>query len=225
MTSVAPGLPIFPLGAVLFPGVSMPLHIFEDRYRSLISTLLEADGDGERAFGIVAIREGYEVGTRGVQSVQRVGCEARLVSVDPLEDGRYDIEVIGGRRLRVDALDPSGEYLVGEVAWLDEPAGDDAEKAARIAHATFAKYRAELSALRGDDVLTGTLPVEPSALSYSLAATCLLTLQERQNLLEVEDAASRLRLLGGLLRQEMQAMRAVPSLPATEVSRTSWSPN
>ncbi|HET7326434.1 MAG TPA: LON peptidase substrate-binding domain-containing protein [Nocardioidaceae bacterium] len=219
------GLPIFPLGAVLFPGVTMPLHIFEERYRSLVSTLISDVAEPERAFGIVAIREGFEVGSRGVHSLQRVGCEARLLSVDQLDDGRFDIEVVGGRRLRVDAVDPSGEYIVGQVEWLAEAAGDDAERAANRARAMFERYRVDLAQMRGNEVLAGDLPHDPTGLSYSLAATCLLTLQQRQNLLEVDDDASRLRMLTGAMRQEMQAMRAIPSLPATEVARTGWSPN
>jgi hypothetical protein len=225
VAAVGVGLPIFPLGSVLFPGVSMPLHVFEDRYRLLVRTLLDDVSEGDRAFGIVAIREGYEVGSRGVHSVQRVGCEAKLTAVEPLDDGRFDIEVLGGRRLRVDAIDPSGDYMVGEVAWLPEPTGTTADVAARTARSTFGRYRAELSEVRGVHVLGGDLPTSPVPLSYALAATCLLTLQQRQRLLEVGDAASRLRLLSNLMRHEMQAMRAVPSLPATEVARTGWSPN
>lgn len=225
VTVVGAGLPIFPLGAVLFPGVTMPLHIFEDRYRSLVSTLISEVSEPERTFGIVAIREGFEVGSRGVHSLQRVGCEARLLSVDELDDGRFDIEVVGGRRLRIDALDPSGEYIVGEVEWLEETPGDGAARAAAQAYATFERYRVELTQMRGNEVLVGDLPHDPSGLSYSLAATCLLTLEQRQNLLEVDDAASRLRMLTFTMRQEMRAMQAIPSLPATEVSRTGWSPN
>lgn len=225
LTIVSVGLPIFPLGTVLYPGVTMPLHIFEDRYRSLVSTLISEVAEPERAFGIVAIREGFEVGSRGVHSVQRVGCEARLLAVDELDDGRFDIEVVGGRRLRIDALDPSGEYIVGEIAWLEEADGRDAAVAAATARTTFELYREELSELRHEAVLVGDLPEDPAGLSYSLASTCLLTLEERQNLLEIDDAASRLRMLTVLMRQEMQAMRAIPSLPATEVARTGWSPN
>ncbi len=102
-------LPIFPMNAVVFPGVTVPLHVFEDRYRSLVHHLLSISEKPERLFGIVAIREGYEVGSHGVQSVHRVGCVVQMTSVDPYPDGRFDIEVVGRRRLRLDALDTSGE--------------------------------------------------------------------------------------------------------------------
>jgi hypothetical protein len=223
---VSQALPIFPLNTVLFPGVTLPLHIFEDRYRTLISSLLEVPDEEARVFGIVAIREGYEVGTRGVHSVQRLGCSALLTTVETYDDGRYDIEVVGQRRMRVDALDTGGDFLVGEVAWLDEPAGEDPEQAAAQALRTFHVYRQRLEELSGrDGPAMSDLPDDPGELSYVLAASSLLTQQDRQALLEAEDAADRLRLTTSMLRVEMKAMKALPSLPATEVARTGWSPN
>jgi hypothetical protein len=79
--------------------------------------------------------------------------------------------------------------------------------------------------MRGGPVLAGRLPTDPTYLSYSLAATCLLSQNQRQELLEATDTSSRLRMLRASLREEMRAMRALPSLPATEVARTRWSPN
>lgn len=220
-------LPIFPLNNVVFPGVRLPLHVFEDRYRALVHHLLTISEKPERLFGIVAIREGYEVGSHGVQSVHRVGCMVQMTSVAPYPDGRFDIEVLGRRRLRLDALDTSGSYLVGDVETVEEGRLDDPtglQEAART-RATFEEYRRRLSELRGDDVLGGDLPQDPEYLSYSLAATCLLTLQERQSLLEASNPLDRLIMLRHALLEEMRAMRAIPSLPATEVARTSWSPN
>jgi uncharacterized protein len=223
---VSEALPIFPLNTVLFPGVTLPLHIFEERYRSLVSTLLAMPEEEARVFGIVAIREGYEVGTRGVHSVQRLGCSALLTSVEQYDDGRFDIEAVGQRRMRVDALDTGGDFLVGEVAWLDEPAGEDPDQAAAQALRTFQAYRERLHELSGREVPPLTdLPDDLTGLSYVLAASCLLTQQDRQALLEAEDTADRLRLTTSMLRVEMKAMKALPSLPATEVARTGWSPN
>jgi uncharacterized protein len=226
VTAVSETLPIFPLSTVLFPGVSLPLHIFEDRYRSLVSSLLEVSDTESRMFGIVAIREGYEVGSRGVHSVQRFGCAAQLTSVDAYEDGRFDIEVVGRRRLRIDALDTGGEYLVADVAWLDEPVGDGVQEAAARALYTFDAYQARLGEVstREPGPLDG-LPTGPAALSYHLAAECLLPQQDRQTLLEADDAATRLQLVTAMMRAEMRAMQALPSLPAIEVARTGWSPN
>jgi Lon protease-like protein len=220
-------LPIFPLNTVLFPGVTMPLHVFEDRYRALVHHLLTMSDKSLRVFGVVAIREGYEVGAHGVHSVHRVGCVAQMTSVEPYADGGFDIEVVGRNRMRLDALDVSGSYLVGNVEIVSEAvaaAPDGAAEAARTL-SLFEAYRVQLSELRGAEVLDGSLPKDPEYLSYSLAATCLLTLQERQALLEASNPVERLVMLRHSLREEMRAMRAVPSLPATEVARTAWSPN
>ncbi len=220
-------LPIFPLNTVMFPGVSVPLHVFEDRYRALVHHLLTIPDKSLRLFGIVAIREGYEVGQHGVHSVHRVGCVVQMTSVDPYEDGRFDIEVVGRARMRLDGLDTSGEFLVGDVETLPErtePLPEAMGQAERT-FATFEEYRRRLSQLRGGDVLDGDLPRDPEFLSYSLSATCLLTLTERQELLEADTPLERLVMLRHALREEMRAMRAIPSLPATEVARTRWSPN
>jgi Lon protease-like protein len=223
---VSEQLPMFPLNTVLFPGVGMPLHVFEDRYRALVHHLLSISDKSLRLFGIVAIREGYEVGSHGIRSVHRVGCVAQMTSVEPHPDGRFDIEVVGRQRLRLNGMDTSGRYLVGDVDLLSEGKATplDVEEAERALGA-FESYRGRLSEMRGDDVLDGDLPRDPEYLSYSLAATCLLTLRERQELLETDTARERLILLRHSLREEMRAMRAIPSLPATEVARTSWSPN
>jgi Lon protease-like protein len=224
---VATPLPMFPLNAVLFPGVSMPLTVFEDRYRALVHHLLSISDKAERVFGVVAIREGYEVGSHGVQSVHRVGCLAQMTSVEPHGDGRFDIEVVGRSRLRLDAMDTSGPYLVGGVEILDDESrpSEGTDHEAQRTRQTFLAYRDQLSRLRGAEVLDGDLPRDPVYLSYSLAATCLLTLRERQALLETDTSRERLILLRHALREEMRAMQAIPSLPATEVARTAWSPN
>jgi len=220
-------LPVFPLNTVVFPGVTLPLHVFEDRYRALVHHLLTIAEKPDRVFGIVAIREGYEVGAHGVQSVHRVGCLVQMTSVEPHADGRFDIEVVGRQRLRLDGLDTSGAFLLGDVETVEEPSDTSptALEEAERAHETFEEYRRRLSEMRGSDVLDGELPRDPEYLSYSLAATCLLTLAERQSLLESPTATERLIMLRHLLTEEMRAMQAIPSLPATEVARTSWSPN
>lgn len=217
-------VPIFPLGVVLFPGLPLSLHIFEDRYRQLVQHLLALDDD-ERCLGVVAIRDGYEVGDLAVHSAHRVGCEAVLSEVRERGDGRFDIEVVGRRRLRVDGMDESRPYLVGDVTYLDDADGEGAAEAAAKALAAFQGYRERLAQMQGTEIEVADLPDEPLMLSYALAAGGLFMLGDRQALLEDPDAASRLHRLARLLRSETAAMTALPSLPATEVARTGWSPN
>lgn len=221
-------MPVFPLNAVFFPGVSAPLHIFEDRYRALMRDLLMLPEPQDRVFAVVAIREGYEVGDHGRQSLHRVGTLVQVTEAERYEDGRFDVEVAGRQRVRLGEVDPGGEYLRAEYELIsdDAPLTDpEVREEAERALETFELYRGELSEMRGGPVLTGVLPADPTYLSYSLAATCLLSQNQRQELLEAPDALTRLRMLRSSLREEMRAMRALPSLPATEVARTRWSPN
>jgi uncharacterized protein len=220
-------LPLFPLGMVPFPGMEVPLHVFEERYRALVRRLLEEPLPADRLFGIVAIREGYEVGSHESRSMYRTGCVMQLTSVEEYDDGRLDIVAVGRHRLRVLATDTSEPFLRAEVEHLPLDGGDALDGAREAARtlAAFEEYRAVVSRLRGDDVMTGGLPRDPELLSYALAATCALTLRERRQLLEAATAADRLQLLRRLMRSEVRAIRAVPSLPATEVARSGWSPN
>ena len=222
-------LPLFPLNTVLFPGVCTPLHVFEDRYRALVRDLLAVADPADRIFGITAIREGYEVGSHGTQSLHRTGTVVQLSEHERHDDGRFDIEVVGRRRFHIEEIDTGGEYAVGLVELVEEPDAGRADAGLQIEAdrtlATFEVYRQRLSEMRGDLVLTGDLPRDPTYLSWSLASTCLLTMSERQALLEAEDTSTRLGLLRRSLISEMQAMRALPSLPATEVARMRWSPN
>jgi Lon protease-like protein len=212
---------------VPFPGMEVPLHVFEERYRALVRRLLEEPLPADRLFGIVAIREGYEVGSHESRSMYRTGCVMQLTSVEEYDDGRLDIVAVGRHRLRVLATDTSEPFLRAEVEHLPLDGGDALDGAREAARtlAAFEEYRAVVSRLRGDDVMTGGLPRDPELLSYALAATCALTLRERQQLLEAATAADRLQLLRRLMRSEVRAIRAVPSLPATEVARSGWSPN
>ncbi len=189
---------------------------------------MRIDDPAERLFGSVAIREGYEVGERGGQSLHRIGCVLQLTEVQSHDDGTFDIVAVGRGRLRLEALQTTGEFLAGEVALLDDP--DDApdpanETISELARTTFDNYRDVLSSIRGEQVLTGDLPHDPAYLSWSLAGTCLLTLRDRQLLLEAEPTTLRLAMLIDLMREEIAAMTVLPSLPATEVARTGWSPN
>jgi uncharacterized protein len=222
-------LPLFPLNTVLFPGVLMPLHIFEDRYRSLVRDLIALPPDSAREFGVVAIKVGYEVGERGVQTIQRTGCAALVTEVTANPDGTFEIMVVGRRRFHVERLEPTDDYLRADVEWLPDATGgespDDAGRTADKARDLFDLYRVQVTELRGDDVLEGATPTDPVDLSYTLAAALVITLAERQAMLEAPDVVARLRLGVQLMRSELRSICAIPSLPANSMARTRWSPN
>jgi uncharacterized protein len=217
-------LPMFPLNTVLFPGVSVPLHVFEDRYRALVHHLLRVEDPTARVFGSVAIREGYELGDHGAQSLFRVGCRVQLTEVESHADGTFDVVAVGLDRIQLERLDTTGNFPVGHVVEAPEEETPVDEHVLERARATFTAYRAALTEIRADPY-AGSLPRDPTYLSWTLAACAPLPLQDRQALLEADDATDRLVLVTDLLRSELQAMNVIPSLPATEVARTRWSPN
>src|SRR5712671_54089 len=105
-------LPLFPLGTVLYPGLLLPLHIFEDRYRQLVRDLLA--GREPRQFGVIAIRKGRETGIDGVSALYEIGCTATLRRVMEHPDGRFELVTAGAQRFRLASLDHSRPYLQGD---------------------------------------------------------------------------------------------------------------
>ncbi len=215
---------MFPLGTVLFPGVSVPLHVFEDRYRAMVHHLLRVPDPIDRVFGSVAIREGYEIGEHGNQSLYRVGCRIRMTEVESHPDGTFDLVGVGLDRIALDKLDTRGPYPVGHVSARPDAADPAPEDVVEQARVMFTAYRSALAQVRGD-LLPAELPQDPTYLSWTLAALTPLPMPDRQSLLEAEDAGARLLLATDLLRAELRAMNVIPSLPATELARTRWSPN
>lgn len=217
-------LPLFPLSqTVLFPGVALPLHVFEERYRELVRTLL-AQQDRPRRFGVVAIRQGWEVGPDAVRALHGVGCAAELRRVSRYPDGRYDIVTVGTARFRLLGMARGVlPYLVGEVEWL--PAGDppDAEAGMLAGHVRvlFEQYLAALAGLGepatdpGPLLRPTDLPVDPDALSCLVGSRAALPLDDRQTLLEAPDATTRLRAELRLLKRETTMLRRIRALPAS----------
>ena len=176
---------------------------------------------------MVAIREGYEVGAHGSQSVHRIGCVVQLTAVEPYDDGRFDIEVVGRQPVaRSTGLDASGPFLVGEVDPLRRRrrAGADGVEEAGRALATFEDYRARLSELRGGEVLTGTCPATRRTCPTRWPRPACSPCASGRRCSRPPTPSERLGMLRHSLREEMRAMRAIPSLPATEVARTALVP-
>src|SRR6476469_3222174 len=120
-------LPLFPLGTVLMPGARLPLQIFEPRYVQLLKDLLDGQDERLPVFGVIAIREGFEVGDDGVRALHPVGCAALLTQAAALEGERFLVVSVGTDRFRLDGIDPAADtpYATGDVTWLGEPEGDD----------------------------------------------------------------------------------------------------
>ena len=217
-------IPLFPLSAVLYPGGTLPLHVFEERYRLLVERLMGLPDGSPRSFGVVAIRVGRESGTDGVTALHEIGCAADLREVKAYEDGRYDIVTTGSRRFHLLEVDTSEPYLQGDVRWLDEPSGDAAGLLTAAVLERFAGYRDALHSLglRGGG---GDLPRDPHLLSYLVATAMVLDLADHQALLAAPDTASRLSLELDLLRRESALLTHLPSLPGIDYARQPAPPN
>ena len=131
---------------------------------------------------------------------------------------------LGLDRIELEHLDVSGAYPVGRVTPLAEQDTAVPDAVAEAARLTFEAYCEALLEIDREPP-ESTLPRDPAYLSWALAALAPLTLGQRQAQLEAEDADGRLRMVTDVLRAELRTMRVFPSLPATDVARTAWSPN
>jgi Lon protease-like protein len=191
-------IPLFPLGLVLFPHMPLPLHIFEERYRAMMRDCQD-QGTG---FGVVAIREGVEVGAGA--SPHPVGTLAQLRKVEPLADGRFNILVVGASRYRITGLSNERPYLLADVDYLEDSAGDErrARSLAAQVGAAFVEYANTLRGLADEAPAEMELPDDPELLSYLVAATLQVENRHKQPLLELDAADDRLQGCLDLLRRE-----------------------
>lgn len=190
-------LPLFPLTTVLYPGLPIPLHVFEERYREMFARVL----DGERRFGVVAIARGREVGD--LPEHHPVGCVAEVREVRRYPDGRLDVLAWGEQRFRIDGVTQPAPYVVGDVTVLPEHAGEDAAALADRAGWLFTRYMTTLLSFANEAGERLEVPDDPVAASYLIAAGLQIELPDKQRLLVAETAAERLRTELALLRREL----------------------
>ena len=210
---MAETVPLFPLGTVLLPGASLPLHIFEPRYRQLTVDLVTGAVPG-RSFGVIAVKQGLETAE---ETTHDIGCTAVLREARRLPDGRFDIVTRGEKRFRLlDIDETSAPYLVGSVEWVpdDDPPDDELRLLPMLSRAAREAHRQYCSAAwQHGDWDEPAADVDVAALPHLLAADCLLTLEDRQALLEECDPADRLRLVRTLLVREAAFLRALRAVP------------
>ena len=218
-------LPLFPLGTVLYPGLLLPLHVFEERYRQLIRDLLA--GPEPRTFGVIAIREGRETGPDGILTLYEVGCTATVRQVTELDDGRYDLVTVGTQRFLLTGTDDTMPYLQGQVELLAEETGDEsgAVMAARSVQDAFRTYLGALAERGVTQVSVPELPGDPILLSYLVAASMVIDLRDKQALLAEPDALHRLVTERMLLSRETTMLRTLTATPAPDLRNSPYSSN
>lgn len=193
-----PSLPLFPLGGALMPGMRMPLQVFEERYVALLRHLIDSAGE-ELGFGVVAIRHGYEVGTR-TNELYAVGCLAVLDRVVQVNAALFLVLTHGTRQFRLDTIDESAAtpWMTAEVSWLEDRPGDEDQIP------VLAEAVRELVQLHGGTVghEVASPPDDPALLAYWAAESLDLDRDDRQRLLEASETSARLALVRRMAQRE-----------------------
>ncbi len=235
-------LPYFPLHTVLFPHLPLPLQIFEERYRAMTRDLLSPRNDFGGRFVVSMITDGQEVG--GTARTRRIGTVCEIRSAEQLADGRYILLAVGLARVSLGKVDHAGPYATVEVEPLAETDGvgaasllPDAQAALDAYLATVKQFVAAAASHASDsrevtsvadsleEVLKPIrLPDDPLAASYAIGGVLQIELTRKQDLLELPDAATRLRAEIELLNRESRLL-ADGAMPPVSTADLRFNPN
>ncbi len=211
-------LALFPLNLVLFPGASLPLHIFEPRYRLMINRCI----DLKQPFGVVLIEEGEAEGGP-IADPQEVGTTAVLQNVLKFPDGRMILAAVGEQRFRIAQIVQREPYMIANVEYLDDNVSPEAEILAHRARELYVRHHEALSQATGVTQQMVELPDEPVALSYTLSAEFHIVDDSKQQLLEA-DLEDRLLALVDALERELKFLPP-PSHQPQPTNDGPWSLN
>jgi uncharacterized protein len=207
-------LPLFPLNTVLFPGMPLQLHIFEDRYKKMINLCLERS----IPFGVVLIDRGSEA-HGPLAEPKDIGCTAQIIETQPLTDGRMNIVALGQERFRTIMVDRrKALYLNGiiELFPLQDANKNAVMQAGDRLKPWLKKYLEVLTTTGGVDLEVQQIPGDPQALAYLAAIALQVPNREKQEFLSIETTSQLLiRLLDGYQR-EVAILRALQANPDTQ---------
>ena len=193
-------LPLFPLNSVLFPGATLPLHIFEERYKEMVNLCLERNSP----FGVLLIRSGSEVGEAA--EPLEIGTTARIVRVQHLDAGRMNLICRGEQRFRLSRQVSETPYLVGEVEPLQSIDGEGqvVTDVADTVTALFAEYHRLYLAVSNQWTRQIAMPGAPGELADFVASRMAVGPWTKQRLLEELSVRRRLEMemetLSGAIR-------------------------
>jgi Lon protease-like protein len=199
-------LRLFPLNAVLFPGATLNVHVFEPRYKRMISECLEL----KEAFGVALIAEGEEASDPDVVPY-KIGTSAEISEMTPLGGGRFYVSTTGKRRFHIDEVTDREPYLQANVTYLDEDAARDPQALSQLVDEirnVFGEYLrllADFSGVHGEI----RLPGDPIDASFTIADTLQVADAMKQRLLEISDTEKRLMIEAEFLRRLLPQLRAV----------------
>ena len=205
-------IPLFPLNTVLFPGTPLQLHIFEERYKRMVSTCL-AD---RTPFGVVLIRHGHEA-LGPLAEPFRIGCTAQIIQAENLDGGRINITTLGKERFRILKLDSLTQpYLVGQVEAypLSGADGPDLNIPRNELRLRLGRYLARLSAAKLLELSEPDLPGNPILLAYLAAAVLHITPMQKQQILSISGARDLVVRLVAVYDRELALLDSFLQEPA-----------
>lgn len=193
-------VPLFPLNVVLFPGMALPLHIFELRYRQMVADCL-----ADRApFGVtLALPESVHQH----EAPASVGTLARIADYEELPDGRYNLLALGTRRFSIVEERRERSYLTGLVRPLCDDDAEPETECVQMARAALYEYLRLVLKLVGSEHRQIEVPTEPEELSYLIGICLTCEDCEKQRLLEVTSVEERLRRGVALLHKETETLQ------------------
>ncbi len=200
-------LPLFPLNTVLFPGMPLRLHIFEDRYKQMIRECMQT----EKPFGVVLIRRGDEAFGPPAEPYT-IGCTARIVRSQALPEGRLNLIALGLERFRILSLDSGSEpYLVGQVEPfpLANPGSPTAAAMVERLRPLVEQYLHLLEGHIETRLRPESLPEEAAALAYSAAVILQSPLLEKQEMLSIPETVDLLDRMIEVYRRELPLLKTV----------------
>lgn len=201
-------IPLFPLNVVLFPGMPLPLHIFEERYKVMVADCIRDN----QPFGVVLIEEGMAEGGESARPVA-VGCTAEIAQVQALDQGRMLIMTVGRERFRILRIDQSEKpYLMGvvESAPLEIMDEEWEMNGAAVLEPLVIEYLNKLALVGTLEVEPDQIPADPEGLVYMAAMLIQIPVQEKQTLLAIDEASTLTRTLQRIYRRELSLMKTIP---------------
>ena len=206
-------LPLFPLNSVLFPGATLPLHIFEERYKKMVNLCLESNSP----FGVLLIRSGSEVDEAA--DPFEIGTTARIVRVQHLDAGRMNLICLGEQRFRLSRQVSETPYLVGEVEPLQSTDGEGQQvtDVADTVATLFAEYHRLYLAVSNQWARQIGMPGAPGELADFVASRMAVDPWTKQRLLEELSVRRRLEMEMETLSDAIRGM--TPKVDAARARR------
>jgi uncharacterized protein len=202
-------VPLFPLSnVVLFPKTPVPLYVFEEKYRTMIREVLE----GNKELVIALLKSGSEPGITGIGDVHSVACLGRIESYEELEDGKYNIVVVGVQRVQIVREVQHAPYQLVEIESIEEPEYGMLTEDLMVSHnhlgELFAKFT-ELATGANEHALDLMPQLDFESLVNMVAMTLNLAIEQKQSLLEMDDPSMRCEILIPVLQQQLETLELV----------------